>query len=264
MIKNITSQHNLEIKNVLALKKSFNRKKSGKFFIDGKREIEIALKAGLVIEKLFFCLDLTKKETNLINQIDNNKILNVSIDVFKKISYKESPDGFLAIFKEKKEKLTNISISKKPIIVVLESVEKPGNLGAIIRTSYAAGVDLIILNNNQTDVYNPNVIRASEGAIFLLPVINESPENTLKWLQFKKIIPLATSIKKEATIYYNYNFLLGFALVLGSEAKGLSDFWIKNSKENITIPMINCIDSLNVSVAYSVIIFEALRQRNKK
>ncbi len=264
MIKNITSQHNQEIKDVLVLKKSSNRTKENKFFIDGYREIEIALKSGLTIEKLFICSDLVKKEVNLVKKIEINKILYVNEYIFKKISYKENPDGFLAVFRKKEEIFKNIYTSKNSIVVVLEAIEKPGNLGAIIRTSYAAGADLIILNDSQTDIYNPNVIRSSEGAVFLLPIVNETKENTLKWLQAQKITPLATSIKKEANIYYNYDFLPGFALLLGSEAKGLSDFWLKNSQNNITIPMINKIDSLNVSVAYGIIIFEALRQRGKK
>jgi RNA methyltransferase, TrmH family len=264
MIKNITSQHNPEIKNVLALKKSSTRKKEAKFFVDGQREIEIALKSGLIVEKLFFCSELVKKDTGLIERVGGGKVLGVSTEIFNKISYKENPDGFVAVFKEKKESLNKVSFSKNPIVVILESVEKPGNLGAIIRTSYAAGVDLIILNDNQTDIYNPNVIRASEGAVFLLPIINESKENTLKWLKLHQIIPLATTISQEAVSYYEYDFLSQFALILGSEAKGLSDFWLKNSQENITIPMLNTIDSLNVSVAYGIIIFEALRQRHKK
>ena len=263
MIKNITSQHNQEIKNILALKKSSTRKKEKRFFVDGYREIEIALKSGLIMEKLFFCSDLAKQKLELIDKTGNKQTIFVSENIFRKISYKENPDGFLAIFKENKKVFKDVSFSKKPMVVVLESIEKPGNLGAIIRTSYAAGVDLIILNNHQTDIYNPNVIRSSEGAVFLLPIINETKENTLRFLCNKKIIPIATSIKKGANIYYDHDFLSGFALILGSEASGLSDFWLKNSQNNITIPMTNKIDSLNVSVAYGIIIFEALRQRKK-
>lgn len=259
--KTITSEKNEIIKSIIKLKKGRNRKKTAEFLIDGKREIEIAIESNIKVKYVFLCLDLIKKDFKYTKELEKYNPIYTNISVFKKISYKENPDGFLIIAEKQEKKLKNTKINKNENIVVLESIEKPGNLGAIIRTSYAAGVKNIILTNNKIDIYNPNIIRASEGMIFKINLIEESNEKTLLYLKDKnfKIYCAATSGSK---IYTKSSYKGLSALVFGSEANGLSEFWLKNSDQNIKIPMLKGIDSLNISVSVAVILFEVLRQKS--
>lgn len=183
----ITSLANQTIKDAAALKKSSERRKRGLIIIDGLREIKMALRAKMEVSALFYCLELMTEETEIFNLISSEKRIEVSAAVFKNICYKENPDGFLAIAKPKEKGLIDLKLSDNPLIVILENVEKPGNLGGIIRTAYAAGVEAIITNNNQTDIYNPNVIRASEGYVFIENIISASTKETLAWLKKNKI-----------------------------------------------------------------------------
>lgn len=256
----INSIQNPKIKNTIKLlQKNSVRMKQGLFVVDGSREVKEVVKAGMKIETLFFCPELVTKK---ITGVEKNKIIEVSIDVFSKMSYKENPDGYLAVVKRQEFKLKDIKLKTTPLVVVLESVEKPGNLGALIRTAYAVDVDVVILNDNQTDIYNPNVIRASEGKLFSVPVVISSRENTLEWLKDNSVqlFAAATSAKK---IYSDCKFNKAMALILGSESRGLSDQWLKEADENIKIPMKQDLDSLNVSVSAAVILFEIIRQRRK-
>lgn len=259
--KTITSEKNETIKNIIKLKKSRNRKKTAEFLIDGKREIEIAIESNIKIRSAFLCLDLIKKDLKLIKKLEKYNPIYLTASIFKKISYKENPDGFLVVAERKEKLLENLINNEDETIIVLESIEKPGNLGAIIRTAYATGVKNIILTNNQTDIYNPNIIRASEGMIFKINLIEGSNKNVLSYLKTNnfKIYCAATSGSKiyTKTMYKNRS-----ALVFGSEANGLSDFWLKNSDQNIKIPMLKGIDSLNVSVSVAIILFEVLRQKS--
>lgn len=257
----ISSSNNLIIKNLVRLKKASERRQQGLIIIDGAREIELAQKTGLEIQKLFYCPALVKKGVNDFFNLDSEKITEVSETVFAKICYKEKPDGFLAVAKERITKLMEVKLSRNPLVVVLEAVEKPGNLGAILRTAYAAGVDLVIINNSQTDIYNPNVIRASEGLVFAKTVILVSQKETAAWLKKNKIKSLAaaTSGSKD---YFKADFKKPLAIILGSEAEGLSEKWLSEADGLIKIPMLAGIDSLNVSVSAAVIIYEAIRQRS--
>lgn len=258
----ITSTNNQKIKDLVNLKKSGERKKKGLIIIDGTREIELAKKAGIEILELYYCPNLIKKPANTFFGLKTDIITEVSESVFNKICYKDSPGGYLAVAKVEKQKLKNIKLSKNPLIVVLEAVEKPGNLGAIIRTAYAAGVDLIIINDGQTDIYNPNVIRASEGFVFNKTIVITTTEETLKWLSDNKILSYAaaTGVKNS----YTKEKMDGpLAVVLGSEANGLSEKWLKKADKLVKIPMAKGIDSLNVSVSAALLIYEARRQRGE-
>ena len=259
----ITSLANQTIKDAAALKKSGERKQRGLIIIDGLREIKMALRAKIEIEALFYCLELKTEETEIFNLIAPEKRIEVSEAVFKKICYKENPDGFLVVAKPKEKGLADLKLSDAPLVVVLENVEKPGNLGGIIRTAYAAGVEAIIVNNNQTDIYNPNVIRASEGFVFIENIISATVGETIAYLKKNKIKSFGaatTSSKNYAAI----NMKEGTAIILGSEADGLSEEWLKKADQLVKIPMQVGIDSLNVSVAAAVIIYEAVRQRVEK
>jgi len=189
------------------------------------------------------------------------KTFYVSEAVYKKISYKEKAAGILAVASPNILELETLKLKKNPLLVVLEAVEKPGNLGAIVRSAYAAGVDAIIINDEQTDIYNPNVVRASEGLIFRLPVIVASRENTINFLKKNKIKILAAALVG-AKNYVEVNYQEASAILLGTEATGLSSEWLTKVDEIIKIPMKAGIDSLNVSVSAAILIFEAWKQRD--
>jgi TrmH family RNA methyltransferase len=259
----ISSPQNARIKEVLKLYKTGVRKDKKLIIIDGEREILAAIAAGQEIVNVFFCPELMKSSKStigLLSDVGVNKGIEVSVAVFKKICYKDKPDGLLVLSRPRYKKLEEIDLTKQPLIVILESVEKPGNLGAIIRTAYAAGVTAVIINDQQTDIYNPNVIRASEGLIFSQLVVLSSTSDTIAWLKKHKIKSLAaaTSSKKN---YTDVKLTGPTAIVLGSEAQGLSQGWLTKANLLIKIPMRPGIDSLNVSVAAAIVIFEALRQR---
>lgn len=263
---NITSTANQTIKDLLKLKKPKERKGKGLIVIDGAREIEAAVRAGLEISSLFCCPSFLKESGIKIGNffgVDNEKIITVSDIVFEKICYKDNPDGFLAIAKQPEIKLQDIKLGKNPLIVILENVEKPGNLGAIIRTAYAAGVTAIIVNDSQTDIYNPNAIRASEGYIFRINIVNVDLDATMKWLKGNNIKSFAAATSAK-TLYTDENFREPSAVVLGSEADGLSEKWLESADKLVKIPMAAGMDSLNVSVSAAILVFEALRQRSVK
>ncbi|MDI3496139.1 MAG: methyltransferase, TrmH family [Patescibacteria group bacterium] len=259
--KTITSEKNEIIKELLSLKKSRNRKKTGFFLIDGQRELEIALESGIEIEKIFLCSDFIVNKNYLLKNLEKYNQIFVSPTIFKKIAYKENPDGFLALVKKRKNTLNSLKPQNKEIVLVLEAVEKPGNLGAIIRTAYAAGVKNIILTNNQTDIYNPNVIRSSEGLLFKLNIIESNNKTTLSFLKDNNFAVFC-AVTKASKDYTKVKYPRKCALIFGSEANGLSSFWLNNKGKNIKIPMSLGVDSLNVSVSVAIILFEVLRQNN--
>lgn len=255
----INSLKNQKVKDLEKLKKTTARRKSSLILVDGKREIESALESGVEINELIYCPEIAGDKNYFSKKISEEKIVNVSQPVFKKVCYKEKPDGYLAVVKTKDFKLSDIK-TKKPLVVILEAVEKPGNLGAIIRTAYAAGVDAIVLNDSQTDIYNPNVIRASEGFVFKVKIVKANRLETVTWLKEQKINSYAAATG--AKINYTKENLSGsIAIVLGTEADGLSKDWLKAADKIIKIPMKTGIDSLNVSVSAAIILYEALRQR---
>lgn len=258
----INSVNNQKIKDLVKLQKASERREKQFIIIDGAREIELAKKSGVDILELFYCPALIRKEEKNFFSITQEKITEVSEAVFKKICYKENPDGYFALARMELIGLDKIRLSGNPLLVILEAVEKPGNLGAIIRTAYAAGVDAIIINDSQTDIYNPNVIRASEGFVFNKPIVIASVEETADWLRGNKILSYAAATTGKNN-YTKEKLSLPAAIILGSEAYGLSDKWLKRADKLIKIPMEKGIDSLNVSVSGAIIIYEALRQREK-
>lgn len=265
----ISSLSNSIIKETARLKKAGERKEQGLVLIDGAREIELAVKSGWEITALFYCPALIKRVRiksasgagGKFFGLASQKIIEITATVFNKICYKEKPDGFLATARPRETSLSDIKLGKSPLIVILEAVEKPGNLGAILRTAYAVGADAVIINNSQTDIYNPNVIRASEGYVFREKIVKASISETVKWLKEKKIKSFAAATSGPKN-YTKVNLRGPAAIVLGSEADGLSEEWLKAADELIKISMPVGMDSLNVSVATAVILFEALRQRS--
>jgi len=255
----ITSLQNNLIKNIVKLRKARNRKQQELVVIDGLREIKVAFDYGFEFDSLIHCPEInneTWKETPV-------EVTTVSREVFQKIAYANNPNGWLALVHPRYQKLEDLKLKKNPLILVLEAVEKPGNLGAMLRTAYAAKVDAIILNDLQTDFYNPNVIKASSGHVFSDQVVMVSKEESLEWLRKNKINIYATNITA-AKQYNKINWKKSSAIVMGTEATGLSEFWIDNADNNIIIPMQSGIDSLNVSVSAGIVVFEAKRQRDLK
>lgn len=259
MIK-ITSLDNQKIKEVVSLYKNKKRQEAGIIIVDGLRELVLAKQAGLEIKEIFYCPEISNKGLDFLSEKEKEGVIEVSEVVFKKICYKENPDGFLSLIKKPKHDLNKLKLKTKPLIIILEAVEKPGNLGAIIRTSYTANVDAIIINSGQTDIYNPNVIRASEGLIFFQPIFNLSFDKTIKFLKDNKIKSYAAGTKGSKD-YLDVDYTKPCAIVLGSEDKGLSNEWLNKADNVIKIKMREGVDSLNVSVSAAIIIFEALRQK---
>jgi TrmH family RNA methyltransferase len=257
----ITSMRNPKIGNVVELiEKSRERRSQGLFVVEGVREIEQALSSGYKIHSLFMCAETGTAASFAHSTLSATRIYTVNKDVFAKIAYRENSDGLVAVMFSRNLALDEIKLSTNPFIIILESVEKPGNLGAILRTADAAAVDAVIVCDPLTDLYNPNVIRSSIGCIFTQQVAVCSSPDALRWLEMKKIKPYAAELKA-AQWYHETDFTKPSAIVMGTEAAGLTDFWLQHANARIKIPMRGKTDSLNVSVSTAVLTFEAMRQR---
>ncbi|MDR3227007.1 MAG: RNA methyltransferase [Prevotellaceae bacterium] len=253
----ITSLQNQKIKDAVTLhNKSRERRAQNKFTIEGLREIKLASANGYAIETLFVSQDAVNADFTAAQQI-----IEVSKDVFAKLALRENSDGLFAIVNAKSLNLTDIRLSENPFIIVLESVEKPGNLGAILRTADAAKADAVIVCDNLCDIYNPNAIRSSIGCLFTQQVVTCTSPQCFEFLKSKKISIYAAQLNA-AQFYHQTDMSQACAVVMGTEADGLSDFWINNANAGIKIPMRGAIDSLNVSVSTAIIAFEAMRQRD--
>ena len=263
MAKVISSIQNPFIRQLAQLKdKSRERKKTGLFLIEGKRELSLAIKGGYKIETLLFLPDLfSESEAKAISQYDI-EIIEISKEVFQKLAHRDTTEGVIAIVKSKNHKLKDLKLNtKNPLILVAEAPEKPGNIGALLRTADAAHVDAVIIANPKTDLYNPNIIRSSVGCIFTNQIANGSTSEIIDFLNEQNINIYCAAL--QASVNYNtQDFTKPTAIVVGTEATGLSNDWLNHSTQNIIIPMQGEIDSMNVSVAAGILIFEAKRQRN--
>ncbi len=256
----IISPANPRIKNVLKLKeKSSERKSQDLIVVEGLREILMAKENGFGIKTLFVCDVIAgKKSKELVSSVHH--LVRISKEVFEKITYRENSDGLLALVQPRHIRLSDLKLSATPLLVVLESVEKPGNLGAVLRTADASGVDAVIVCDPKTDIYNPNLIRSSIGCIFSKQTVAASYEEVIKYLKEKNIRSFAAALTAKKN-YTESDYKVPSAIVLGTEAEGLSEKWLKASDEQIKIPMLGKTDSLNVSASCAVIVYEAVRQR---
>lgn len=255
----VTSAQNPRIKALMALDKQRERRNTGLFLAEGFQEVNHALRAGYLIDTLVTCpsiADYRRPDTG--QQIFQE--LEVPNDLFSRLAVRENTGGLLAVMKMKAHDISTLHLSDKPLVLVLEAVEKPGNLGAILRTADAAGLDAVIVCDPSTDVYNPNVVRSSVGCLFTVPLAVASSGEAFEWLRHRNIRILATHLNA-AVPYHTVDYRLPSAIVMGTESTGLSDFWWKAADERIIIPMRGANDSLNVSTAAAVVIFEAVRQR---
>ena len=265
----ITSLQNPRIKKAVGLRDRRDRDKSGLFLIEGYRELLRAAENGRKIQELYICpeLFLGSNEEKLIRSFSKDvEIFRCSSSVFHKISYRDRPDGLVAVAPQKHLTLIDLDNllrdKKSPFLVVAEAIEKPGNLGTILRSCDAVGVDALILCDRCTDIHNPNVVRASVGTLFTVPVVEAEGEETLKWLRARKIQVLAAT--PSADMEFTQANLKGpLAIAVGTEQYGLSDHWMKQADLQVRIPMLGVADSLNVATATTVLLYEALRQREK-
>lgn len=222
----------------------------------------MAMGAGMEFTTLFFQKEIADQD--LIHQIAKKypgiELITLSKDLFAKISYRETTGGMIALVKTKANGLSEIKLPKNPLVLIIEAVEKPGNLGAILRTADAANVDAVICCHLPTDIYNPNIIRSSLGTVFTVPLAIADNRETMQWLKLNKIQTFCTNLEK-AKEYHLQDYTGATAIVLGTEATGVSKDWIEFADANIKIPMLGKIDSMNVSVATAIIIYEARRQR---
>lgn len=220
----------------------------------------MALEAGYKIGNVFFCDELVTPEELNVFKTSDKLLIPVAKDVFDKIAVRENSGGVLAVAEQKMHRLEDVKLGKNPLVLVLEAVEKPGNLGAMLRTADAAGVDAVICCDPNTDFYNPNVIRSSIGCVFSNQIASASSVDTLAWLK-RNAIAIYSTYLEASHPYHETDFTKPCAIVMGTEATGLSELWIRNSTANIIIPMQGKIDSMNVSTAAAVVVFEARRQR---
>jgi TrmH family RNA methyltransferase len=267
MTRQITSLQNPFIKNILLLQeKPRARKEQDLFVIEGVREVRLAVTAGFTVTELVYCrLLLAEKdlETLLPMQGVTFGTTEVPAEVFNRLAYRKDHGGVIALAKPRRTGLDELKLNPNPLLLVLESVEKPGNLGALLRTADAANLDAVIICDPQTDIYNPNAIRSAIGCIFTLPVVTCTSQEAITWLRSGRIRMFGTALT--ATKSYHETDLSGpAAIIMGSEAFGLSKTWLDESDELIRIPMNGKIDSLNVSASAAIVVFEALRQRRFK
>tara|TARA_B110000003_G_scaffold262613_1_gene285429 strand:- start:7783 stop:8571 length:789 start_codon:yes stop_codon:yes gene_type:complete len=262
-MKKIESLHNSFIKNIIKLQeKSRERKKQGLFVIEGKREVTLALKGNYTIKSLLFVSKIVPQEyIDLFTEIN---LIEISEEVYQKIAYRESTEGIIALSVVRNTKIDSISLKKiNPLILIIEGIEKPGNIGAMLRTADAANIDAVILADSKTDIFNPNVIRSSLGCIFTNQIIIASSQDIIRFLEKNNINSYATTLQNSNS-YIKENYKGSSAIIMGTESTGLKDIWRTNATKNINIPMQGEIDSMNVSVAAAIILFEAKRQRKFK
>ena len=291
MAEVITSPSNPKIKRLLALQqKSSERRESGLFVVEGQRELQHCIDAGFEVDTLFICPSLAPGQT--VTASGNRatlgivrggtaseaqrwgpkdvsggswpsagaRVYEVSENVYAKISYREGTEGVIAEVRAKERRLEELELPERPLVVVLERVEKPGNLGAVLRSADAAGADAVLVCDPLTDLWNPNLIRASIGAVFTVPCVACSSAQAIAFLKARGIRILTAQLQ-DSSLYYDCDMTVGTALVMGTEATGLTDAWREAADAHIRIPMLGALDSLNVSVSAAILLFEAVRQR---
>jgi TrmH family RNA methyltransferase len=267
-MEKISSSQNPKIKNLKRLEKASERKEQNLFLIEGLREAVLAHRAGYEIQEVFICTPLLKESKEYpLKEIRNpqSAIHNFEIteEIYSSLAYRDSTEGVIATAVPKSHALENLLLDSNSLILVIESVEKPGNLGAMLRTCDAAGVDAVIICDAKTDLYNANVIRASIGTVFTNQIAICETNKAIAFLKGKGIATFAAELGA-TKFHYEPDFTKGTALVVGAEATGLSQEWMNASSEKIKIPMKGEIDSLNVSVSAAVLLYEAVRQRGPK
>ena len=266
-MKKITSVKNSGIKLARTLRSRNKRENSGLTLLEGYRAVSRALDCGMDFDTCYYChsLFLGENEIPLIDRIvqAGAEVAEVDEHVLRAATYRDRPEGILVVAKTRSHPLSDLPFIENGLYVVAESIEKPGNLGSILRSADAAGVDGMILCDKRTDLYNPNTITASTGALFSVKIADCSTSDAVAWLKNNKIATIAATPEAES-VYYETDLTGAIAIVVGAEQYGLSEFWKKQADVNVKIPMLGYIDSLNVATAATVALFEAARQRSIK
>lgn len=258
--EHLSSTKNPRVKNIQLLQKHRERMEQGLFVLEGPKEIERAHHAGYEFTTIFFVPEMFP-QNDLEKFITNfTEVFSISSALFEKLTYRGNTGGMLVLAKQKDHKLENLNLKTNPLIVVLEALEKPGNLGAILRTADAAAVDAVIVCDPHTDIYNPNVVRSSIGCLFTVPVAVATSDELIHFLKSRQINIYCTALSASVP-YQTIDYTQGSAIVMGTEATGLTNKWLNASTKNIIIPMGGIADSLNVSTSAAIVIFEAVRQR---
>ncbi len=282
-IEQVTSAQNPKIKNLLLLQeKSKARREQGLFVVEGRRELEHCLEAGFRVRTVFVCPEMTGTDSfaslgmtkgaslgmtvschseEAEGRRENLHLVEIPEALYRKVAYREGTEGVLAEVEVRERRLEDLALSEHPLVMVLESVEKPGNLGAVLRSADAARADAVVVCDPLTDLWNPNLIRASIGAVFTVPTVCASSAETIDWLKSRGIRILTAQLQ-DSSWYYDTDMTGGTALVMGTESTGLTDVWRRAADAHIRIPMLGRLDSLNVSVSAAILLFEAVRQRN--
>ena len=262
MTEKITSTQNPKIKRLQALQqKSSERRQSGLFVVEGRRELMHCIETGFTIDTVFWCPDVEGGTEPLPSWPSDMRLYEVSKEVYEKVAYRGSTEGVIAEVRTRQLTLEELQLPERPLIVVVERVEKPGNLGAILRSADAAGVDAVIVCDPLTDLYNPNLVRSSVGAVFSVPCVACSSEACITFLKAHGI-QILTAQLQDSELYYNTDMRRATAIVMGTEATGLTGAWRQAADAHIRIPMLGRVDSLNVSVSAAVLMYEAVRQRS--
>lgn len=262
-MKQITSIQNPLVKSLVQLQeKAKIRKQTGTFLIEGKRELELAIQGGYKFESILFCPDfMAHDDLPALNH--DTELVEISKEVYQKLAYRDTTEGILGVAISRSLLLTDLHLPKNPLILVAESPEKPGNIGAMLRTADAAGIDAVIIADPKTDLYNPNVVRSSVGGLFTNQIATGTSVEVIDFLK-KNNIAIYCATLQDSTPYFSPDYQQPTALVVGTEATGISQVWREVSDQNIIIPMQGALDSMNVSVAAAILLFEAKRQRNFK
>ena len=256
----ITSLQNPRVKHIVKLRDDKRqRKQDGLMLVEGVDEIQLARSAGHQPQTLISAPELASRTIEGIS----SENITVNRAVFEKLSYRENPDGWLAIFPIPSASLDNLKLNDLPLVIVAESIEKPGNLGAILRTADAAHVDAVLVCDPRVDIWNPNVVRASRGAVFSVPTVECDNASALEWLKSEKIQILAATPSAK-TVYSDINLRVSAAIAVGTEDEGLTDFWMSHADVKVRIPMMGRVNSLNVSVSTALIVYEVIRQRSHR
>lgn len=261
----ITSTQNKTVKEAVKLRDRRDREAANLTLLEGYRELSRALEYGMTIKEVFFCPEqfLGVNEPALLEALYQHgaKIFQVPDFLLNKMAYRDRPEGLIATMTMVKHDLASMPVVENGFYMIAEAVEKPGNLGSILRSADAAGVDGLIICDRRTDIYNPNVIRASTGALFAVPLAVTETSEVLPWLKNNKILSIATSPHAEP-VYTDIDLTRSLAVVVGTEQVGLSEEWLNAADINVRIPMLGKIDSLNVATAATILLYEVARQRN--
>ncbi len=261
MALELSSLKNPRVKNLLALQKPKERQEQLAFVVEGVREISLAQQGGFKLKELYTCPAIYNSDPRYPISFAGVEVFEVTKEVFGKIAYRENTGGIVAVAAMKELSLGQLPVAENPVYLVLEAVEKPGNIGAMLRTADAAGLSGVIVCDPTTDFYNPNVVRSSVGCLFTVPVAATANEELRSWFAKHRVTTYAAALAEQSKPYHRFNYKTPTAFLLGAEATGLSEFWLEHADEKIIIPMRGKIDSMNVSNAAAILIFEAVRQR---